>query len=40
VILPPSVDPADLRVQVRFRDGRVLDTGPQHDRVDPEVAGG
>jgi hypothetical protein len=34
VVLDPSVDPDALRVEVRFRDGRVLRTGPERDLVD------
>ena len=36
VVLDPSIDPGALRVEVRFRDGRVLRTGPDHALVDPE----
>jgi hypothetical protein len=34
VVLDPRVDPAALRVEIRYRDGRVLRTGPEHDLVD------
>jgi hypothetical protein len=33
VVLDPTVDPASLRVEVRFRDGRVRRTGPDHGLV-------
>jgi hypothetical protein len=35
VVLDPDIDPASLRVEVRYRDGRVLRTGPEYDLVDP-----
>jgi hypothetical protein len=34
VVLDPKVDPATLRVEVRFKDGRVLHTGSDHGLVD------
>jgi hypothetical protein len=34
VVLDPQVDPATLHVEVRFKDGRLLRTGPDHGLVD------
>jgi hypothetical protein len=35
LVLDPKVDPGALRVEVRFVDGRVLRTGPDHGLVEP-----
>jgi hypothetical protein len=37
VVLDPKVDPDSLRVEVRYRDGRVLRTGPDHGLIDLEI---
>jgi hypothetical protein len=39
LVLDPKVDPASLAVEVHFRDGRILRTGPDHGLVDPEDVG-